>query len=229
MSGRGGIDWGGAGLWLRRHNVPAALGFCLVGLSVVLGGFWALNAGGRCVGPECRANQAYWGPVVTVASFSLVLAPESVLERVTVRPAAWRRFVLVLVSLGVAVPACGAALLSDPATYGVLAAVRNVVGFLGLLLLGLGWMPQKASWLPFISVVLLTAFYASSNNPGLVETMWGFARQPGGLHTPVGELDLSWPTAVALLLMGAFRYVRGGAVAQRSLPSLLGGRWGRSG
>lgn len=201
-------DWQGVSLWLRRQRVPSALLASVIGLLLVNGGFMAMNSAGRCVGPECRANQSYWGPVMAVSCLGLILSPESALERVATRAAGYRRLLLALLVVVLGAFVCCAPLISDPAVFGAWAAVRNVVGFTGLLLLGHGLLERRVAWVPFVLVVLMTAFYGWSGHPSRAETVWGFPRQLGGLHTPSGEVDLSWPTAIALLCSGLVTYVR---------------------
>ncbi|MGO4956237.1 hypothetical protein ACTQ49_03010 [Luteococcus sp. Sow4_B9] len=215
----------GEALWLRYQKVHVGLVCALLGLLVVHVGFGALTRMADCQDPECRANVSYWAPVVVVASLGISLRPESALERVAAYSPVRRRTILLSAVTVMAILATSLPVLSAPTEFGAAAAIRNVLGFVGLLLLGHSATRGRSAWVPFIVLILLTAFYSWGGHPTVAETIWGFPRQPGGVSTPDGLVDLSWPTALTIYAVGTARYLasvsassrqaRRGSLAQR--------------
>lgn len=151
------------------------------------------------------------------------------MERVVVRSARGRRAVLLILVLGLATLCSLVPLLGSPSLH-VAAGMRNVLGMVGLVALGYAILPLAVSWMPAIVTLGVSVGVVLPHVPSSFQTIWLFLKQPGGLSTSAGALDLSWPTALTLLVAGAVSYLslhQWHVVGGHSRSRGRAGKWGQ--
>ncbi|MFE0424262.1 hypothetical protein [Streptomyces sp. NPDC058953] len=185
-------------LYGRSRGLPVAFAALAVTLLVTAWAEPRLVREHGVVDPANRLPLTLLAPVVAAAVVGTGLhTPSAELDRAAARPWWWPRLLHVAGATGLAAAGLALALTGSPDVYGSPAAIRNLLGGVGLTLLTAVVAGAGPSWLPtalYSAVAYFVLIPADEAHTGAAG-VWGWAVQPG-------PQTGAWATAVTLFATG---------------------------
>lgn len=187
----------GLRLWAKLNHVApvacAAVGGSL--LVRILVRFFVEDEGSTDIGP-------LWISMVAALASVFLFVSETPADRVAPRSVVERRASLLGIATLIAAVVAVVCYPDRIMTYGGVAVFRNMVGLVGLGLLGQAVLPVSAIWVLPLAAGLASWMFAWPLYPSTTLSLWGALRAPGVGRMYGGALDLSVPVCLAVGIAG---------------------------